>query len=318
MRVLLCRDCGLGRVDPLPQPAELDAWYSSGYRMEYKGIRHPSTARLWRLTRVAVARAADLAPRLPTAAATLDIGCGAGELVFMLRALGHRSAGFDPDTSYMEWARQTLGPIVSASRIEDYQVAAASLDAVTMFHVLEHLREPVAVLRHIRGWLKPGGLLLIEVPNLESTVQGPGHQFHKAHLHYFNQPALVAAAAQAGFTLEEGGAFDAGENLRCYFRRAEAHGASAAGQPVLMPEKQNAERLLAILRGHRRARHYLSATPYRRAWGRLSRTIAERLHSMGKTPRQILDARAAELRALVGFTASGTGPVGAAGPQTGA
>jgi SAM-dependent methyltransferase len=309
--VLLCGDCGLGRVDPLPSSAELDAWYRSGYRLEYKGIRRPSTARLWRLTRVAVARALDLAPRLPPSATTLDIGCGAGELVFMLRALGHQSAGFDPDANYMEWARQTLGPFVSASRIDDYQVAPASLDAVTMFHVLEHLRDPTDVLRRIAGWLRPGGLLVIEVPHLEATVQGPGHQFHKAHLHYFNQPTLVAAAARAGFAFAEGGAFDAGENLRCYFLR------TAEATPAALPGPQNAARLLAILRGHRRASHYLSFTPYRRAWGRLRRTISERLHSIGKTQQQILDQRAAELHARLAFVMPRPGAAGGAGRPEG-
>lgn len=290
LRTVLCTNCGLGRRDPMPGKEDLLAYYSDLYRVEMGKGRRPSKHRLWRLTEAALARACDVLQRAPAPCSSMDVGCGSGELVYLLASAGCDARGFDPDSNYIRWATGIMGPRVERRSIDEVKVEAGSLDLVTMYHVLEHMADPRAVLDQCAGWLKPGGLFVIEVPHFESTVHAPGHQYHKPHLFYFNRFTLSALAADCGLRLEEGGAFDHGENLRCYFRK-DAH-----TQRVEKANPANVEMMLAILRGHRWVGHHLTAHPYRRVWHRLSRTLSESAHAWFVTDQQILERRAAELR----------------------
>ena len=80
-------------------------------------------------------------------------------------------------------------------------VAAASQDLVTMFHALEHVPDPRAVLTTVRGWIRRGGHLVVEVPNIAARVQAPSHQYHYAHLYHFTGSTLGALGEAAGLRL---------------------------------------------------------------------------------------------------------------------
>jgi 2-polyprenyl-3-methyl-5-hydroxy-6-metoxy-1,4-benzoquinol methylase len=282
LKTVLCTGCSLGRRDPMPAEADLEAYYHRGYRIELGKGRRPPRRRLLGIADVAVSRAADLLPRISAGAKTIDIGCGAGELIYMLTAAGCDSSGFDPDSDYIDWARTVIGPGVSRGNIQDVAVEPGSVDLVTMFHVLEHLRDPRVVFTRCASWLKPDGLLVVEVPNFGSTVQGPGHIFQKGHLHYYTLRSLCAVAARVGLHCEDGGTFNRGENLRCYFRK------SAADMRQVSTLDENLAHILKTLEQHRPLTHYLSFTPYYRTWKRLRRTLVEVCATAGKTDTQIL------------------------------
>jgi 2-polyprenyl-3-methyl-5-hydroxy-6-metoxy-1,4-benzoquinol methylase len=267
----------------MPSESELLTYYHSGYRIELGKGKRPSKHRLWRIAALGARRAADLLPRIPSVARTMDVGCGAGELVFMLSSCGDDARGFDPDSHYIDWARRVIGPAVERNSVDTIQIEPSSLDLVTMYHVLEHMRDPGSVVRKCASWLKAGGLMVIEVPNLESTVQAPGHQYQKAHLHYFNETSLVTMGSRAGLRMEQSGAYDYRENLRCYLRKDEKV------EPLPL-DPDNASHILQILAGHRLLPHYLSTHPYRRVWGRCSRTVSEVFHSTLRTDQQVLGA----------------------------
>ena len=95
----------------------------------------------------------------------LDIGAGRGRFVADARAAGWDAHGIEPSARGIEGAR-LLGVELQRAGIDDASVAPGSLDAATLWHVLEHLDEPGAALERIAGWLRPGGLLLVGVPNL--------------------------------------------------------------------------------------------------------------------------------------------------------
>jgi SAM-dependent methyltransferase len=97
----------------------------------------------------------------------LDVGAGRGRFVAEARAAGWQAHGIEPSQRGVEGAR-ALGIELQRGGIDDADVAAGSLDAATLWHVLEHLDEPGPALTRITGWLRPGGLLLVGVPNLAS------------------------------------------------------------------------------------------------------------------------------------------------------
>lgn len=285
---VLCDECGLVRRDPLPSLEDLRHYYRSVYRVEIRKGKIPTKRRLWRISRAGLERALDVLPRLPEAASTLDIGCGAGELVYLLRAAGCHADGFDPDARYIDWARRIMGDAVEENTIESF-VPSRDFDAIVLYHVLEHMPDPGHAFRRCGEWLKEGGLLVVEVPNVEARNQAPGHQFIKPHLHYFNKTTLTVLAGQHGFTVEEGGTYNNDENLRCYFRKDARAERPESRQPG------NADRVQARLAGHDWLLHYTSTIPYARLWARFSRTITEALRTLDRTHEAILADTAQEL-----------------------
>lgn len=100
----------------------------------------------------------------------LDVGCGRGDLVQSLQAAGWRAKGIDPDPSAVEAAR-ALGRDVALGDAESIAALAETFDAVVMYHVLEHLYDPLRALQDVRSRLKPGGRVVVVTPNADSACR---------------------------------------------------------------------------------------------------------------------------------------------------
>jgi len=98
----------------------------------------------------------------------LDVGAGRGRFVAHARAAGWDAHGIEPSQRGVDGAR-ARGVELACAGIDDADVAPGSLDAATVWHVLEHLDDPGAALGRVAGWLRPGGVLLVGVPNLASV-----------------------------------------------------------------------------------------------------------------------------------------------------
>lgn len=104
----------------------------------------------------------------------LDVGCGNGGFLVEMSAMGWDVEGLEPDGRAAEIARRR-GLVVHAGVLGEDSLGRRSYDAVTMNHVVEHLHDPAAGLRRCRELLRPGGLLWIATPNLDS----PGHRRYR-------------------------------------------------------------------------------------------------------------------------------------------
>lgn len=98
----------------------------------------------------------------------LDIGCGRGLTLAALRARGWQVTGVELNAAAARSARELLAIDVRVGPFEARQFGPASFDAVVVWHVLEHLPEAPRVLAEIAGLIRPGGALLLAVPNLAS------------------------------------------------------------------------------------------------------------------------------------------------------
>ena len=94
----------------------------------------------------------------------LDAGAGRGRFVAAARDEGWDARGIEPSAR----GGDPYGVGLQRATIEEADVAAGSLDAITLWHVLEHLEDPGAALTRVRGWLRPGGVVLVGTPNLAS------------------------------------------------------------------------------------------------------------------------------------------------------
>jgi SAM-dependent methyltransferase len=133
-------------------------------------------------------------------AALLDVGAGRGRFVAAARAAGWDARGIEPFP-------RGVAPHVEAASVDGAEVAPGSLDAVTLWHVLEHLDDPEAALRRIRGWLAPDGVLLVGVPDLASLqarLGGPRwyHLDLPRHRTHFTLTGIEVLLGRAGFRVE--------------------------------------------------------------------------------------------------------------------
>ena len=100
----------------------------------------------------------------------LDVGCAEGANAVALRARGAtRIAGIEIDEGFAAAARDRLDEVVVGSAEDDLPWAPASFDTVLCYDVLEHLRDPWAVLARLRELLRPGGRVHIALPNARHT-----------------------------------------------------------------------------------------------------------------------------------------------------
>lgn len=271
LRTVLCTSCGLVWTNPRPSDADVDRYYASTYRVDYARQHVPSRRKILRGLIGAEERRQLFATELRAGDRVLDIGCGAGEFVFLLRAAGVEATGIEPGEEFSDFSRRVMQVPIQTATVESATVAPGSQRLITMFHMLEHAADPRRTLSTIRGWLAPEGRLVVEVPSVDATVQAPAHRFHYAHLYNFTGATLAAIGEAAGLSVVKTMHSDDGGNVMCVFAADDRGPRTIA--PVSLPG--NVAELRQVFRTHRALGHYASLTPYRRALQRLARRRRE-------------------------------------------
>lgn len=106
----------------------------------------------------------------------LDVGCGNGKFLSRMRGLGWEGEGVEIDPQAVIQAR-AQGLTVRQGVLEEQKYPENSFDAITLNHVIEHVHDPVGLLRECHRLLKPGGRLVIATPNPASW----GHKMFREH-----------------------------------------------------------------------------------------------------------------------------------------
>jgi SAM-dependent methyltransferase len=193
--VVRCPDCGLCFTNPRPTPASIGQFYPDVYR-PHQAPRRPPSWRRGRKERQTVPWHGQ--GRL------LDFGCGGGSYLQRMHALGWRVTGLDVSATAVERIRSALGLPALVGTLPHPQLEPASFDVISMWHSLEHVHDPLTVLREARRLLAPGGRLLVAVPNIAGL---PFRWFGPAwyaldvprHLTHFTPATLEGMLRRAGF-----------------------------------------------------------------------------------------------------------------------
>lgn len=230
-----CTDCRSAFLDPRPTPATIHLAYegyythgaphsvnaerglarlkraiSNGYKNWRFGTRlQPATA--WGVPatflmapiRARIDREYRHMPVIPGGGRVLDIGFGDASFLQCATQMGWTAIGIDTDPSVVANARRK-GLAVSTSSLDDLQEPEQSFDVITAAHVLEHVHDPRAFVRRCFQLLKPGGLLWLETPNVDSHgharfgVNWRGLEAPR-HLALFTSSSLRRLLQEAGF-----------------------------------------------------------------------------------------------------------------------
>gem|GEM_PF-934371 len=211
VRNVVCRTCAMCFQSPRPDAARMATYYSGAYRDHYGDVGYPDAdggivkdgdpgyrEGLERWHDHQARNALSLGETKP-GERVLEIGCRhARTLGIMKETLDIVPQGIEPGPEQAEEARAAGIPCFNGI-LEDFDPGDTLYDQIQLFHVLEHLHEPLETLIRLRSWLSERGRLVIEVPNVTQpygTLEG--NFFQNAHLTNFAPHTLVELARRAG------------------------------------------------------------------------------------------------------------------------
>lgn len=205
LEIVRCRGCGLVITRPEPTGEELARRYEEEYRRVMGEAPTPQyLAFMDRRGKAQRDFVLDHAAIEIGRARVLDIGCSAGSFLRAMGELTPHLTGYEPDAAMAAQASRRLPPSASIVNglFEPATISEGAFDLVAMSHVLEHVPEPVAFLRHLADAAPAGGHLFVEVPyeTSWSVAEIIRARFRgKLHLAFFAPKTLRAAIEAAGW-----------------------------------------------------------------------------------------------------------------------
>lgn len=190
-----CIDCGMRFVSP--RPVDISQIYPEHYANAYKLSNAYLNKREFKR------RLRLIKEHIPTGK-ILEVGCSAGHLLAAIREQGYQVTGLEVDRRTAEFARATYKLDIINKSLESAELPKNEFDGVVLFDVFEHLTDPSGCLCQIYKTLKPGGKIIIKVPNygcFESRLWGQfwyGKDVPRDLLH-FNEQTIKMILTKNGF-----------------------------------------------------------------------------------------------------------------------
>ena len=204
--IVRCENCGFKFVNPRPDAIEIGKYYESPDYVSHDSGKKSPLNFLYRLARKrAVKNKFHLVNRLSKDKKILDIGCGTAEFLFYCKQKGFDVLGIEPGEKPRTFARTEYNLDV---REEDHldKLITPEFDVITLWHVLEHVHLLNDRMRKIAQILKPGGNIIIAVPNVDSWDAARYGQFWAAydlprHLYHFSRNSMRVLSANHGLKI---------------------------------------------------------------------------------------------------------------------
>lgn len=198
--VVCCATCGFAFASGLPSAEEFARYYAnmSRYESATSYFRTPED-------RARCESIVDLVDQLvdDRGIAVLDVGCSAGSLLDAFKRRGYPDVeGLDPSQGCAVYARETYDISVLTGTAAEVADLPRGYGLIILSAVLEHLLDPRQALCDAWGALTEGGLLFVEVPDLEgfaASARAPFQEFSVEHINFFSKASLMSLMGMAGF-----------------------------------------------------------------------------------------------------------------------
>ena len=209
--IVRCDGCDLLMRNPQPSDRELAAIYVDDYFFGTGGDGGQYANEFARLKQATASVYLDRIERyLGWDAETrrgrrlLDVGSGLGDLLVAADARGYEVSGIEYSPSSVARANARLRrEVVRQGTIESVVLADGTIDVCVLSDVIEHTRDPASMLDHVWRILKPGGVIFVATPSLDSwsarLLRHRWMEFKAEHLFFFDSATLESALVRAGF-----------------------------------------------------------------------------------------------------------------------
>lgn len=204
-----CSDCSLRFTQDVPDENSISPYYKSP---DY--ISHTNTDRGFinktyqRVRNYTLQQKAKLIIESTgvSAGSLLDIGSGTGAFLNVMKSKGWQVRGIEPDEDARRLANEMYSLLIDDPTILD-QIGNASFDAITLWHVLEHVHQLHDHVAHLKRILKPQGKLFVAVPNYQSLDADLYRSFWAAydvprHLYHFSPKSIKVLMENHGLKVE--------------------------------------------------------------------------------------------------------------------
>jgi SAM-dependent methyltransferase len=188
-RLVACADCGMQYISPRLRGDLIFSSYAEGedpvYVSQMQARERTFAIALGHIERESGGQRGRL----------LDVGTAAGGFLAAATARGWQAEGCEPNRWLAAWGSRQYGVRICSGSVFDQPYEPASFDVVTLWDVIEHTTDPRAMLEHCRTLLKPGGILVVNYPDIGSWIaRGLGRRWlflTSVHLHYFTRSTMT-------------------------------------------------------------------------------------------------------------------------------
>lgn len=207
-KIYRCDACNLMFVHPQPSPDELLRIYDNSYfRRGNKYLRVNETeSRSRNLDNDK--RKIDVIKKYKETGKILDIGCARGDFLYLARQDGFDVTGVEVSTFCADYVKNKLGIDVYSGDLLSAQLPSSTYDVVTLWDVIEHLRNPLETLNEISRIIRPGGILCFSTGDIDSFYSRiMGRFWHlltpPQHLFYFTPKSIRKMLYRCGFVVNQ-------------------------------------------------------------------------------------------------------------------
>jgi SAM-dependent methyltransferase len=203
--IVECTACGLKFTNPRPEDGEIGNYYKSEEYISHTNTKKGVVAKLYHAVRAyTLKRKLEIVTSVVSRGTILDFGCGTGMFLGEAKAAGWNTVGLEPDAGARKIAEEN--GIKALTRIEEIRKVAPSsgFDAITLWHVLEHVTDLKGTINELRSLLKDNGAIIVAVPNPSSWDAKHYMEYWAAfdlprHLYHFDPPTLTRLMELSGF-----------------------------------------------------------------------------------------------------------------------
>jgi len=201
-----CSHCGLVRTNPFPDSSSINSYYVSKEYVSHSDDTKGLVNILYSLVKkYALKKKFQLIHKYSKGKTLIDYGCGSGDLVNYASSKGWNVTGYDSskiarDASFKKYGIEIHHP----EKLSD--LPPASIDTITLWHVLEHIENPSDLLSSLKTVLNDNGCIFVAVPNINSFDAKFYKSFWAAldvprHLYHFNTNSLTRLCEKEGYNV---------------------------------------------------------------------------------------------------------------------
>jgi 2-polyprenyl-3-methyl-5-hydroxy-6-metoxy-1,4-benzoquinol methylase len=208
--IVICRNCGLIQANPRMRQKSYNQFYNIEYRKLYVGKETPTEYffrnQYYRGKRIYHYLENNLGTSL-TNLRILEVGSGAGGILYYFKEMGNEVCGCDLGSEYIEFGKEKYGLNLFIGTIDDIK-ESQNFNIVIYSHVLEHIPNPISELNKLKSFIDKNSYIYIELPGVKYLTNSYNmnflRQIQNAHVYYFTLTTLENVLGQVGYDLVSG------------------------------------------------------------------------------------------------------------------